>query len=70
MNCYFGNHHSLRLTNRPETIDGERVNDYYARQNNRKMENIPLIEKFIEYKTRLTRQEIKTMNDHYMRFVG
>ena len=34
------------------------------------MENIPLIEKVIEYKTRLTRQELLTMNDHYMRFVG
>ena len=43
VNCYFGNHHSLRLKNRPETINGERVNDYYARQNSRCKENIPLI---------------------------
>ena len=70
VNCYFGNHHSLRLKNRPETITGERVNDYYARQNSRCKENIPLIERFIEYQTRLTKQEISTMNDHYMRFFG
>ena len=70
VNCYFGNHHSKWLKNRPETIDGKQNNDYYARKNSKCKENILLIDKFIEYKTKLTKQKITTMNDHYMRFVG
>lgn len=70
VNCYFVNHHSLRLKNRPETIDSDRMNNYYARQNSNCKENIPLIEKFIEYRKRLTRQEKTTINDYYMRFLA
>ena len=56
VNCYFGNHHSSRLKKRPETKNGERKNDYYARQRNKCKENAPLCEKFVALKKRLTLQ--------------
>lgn len=70
VNCYFGQHHSSRLKNRPETIQGDQKSDYYARQNNKFKQNIPIIQKFIELRTKLTQQETSIMNDNYMRFVG
>ena len=33
VNCYFGNHHYSRLKKRPETINGERKHNFYARKN-------------------------------------
>ena len=70
VNFYFGQHHSSRLKKRPETIQGDRKSDYYARQNSKYKENIPIIQTFIEFRTRLIQQETSIMNDNYMRFVG
>ena len=70
VNCYFGQNHSSRLKNRPKTIQGDHKSDYYARQDSKFKENIPIIQKFVEFRTKLTQQETSIMNDNYMRFVG